>query len=122
MACAPEQPDREERILYEIVVDAYGEAERAMGWYYYLQGILQAPFTAQCWVKRSSSPLKVGQAVQVIGLAEEDECMSEIFVLVERGRSRLAVPLAQLECKVADEQTRQAVADWHYWLARGYEY
>lgn len=27
---------REERIELEIVVDAYNEAERAMGWYYYL--------------------------------------------------------------------------------------
>jgi hypothetical protein len=30
----PEQPDREHRIDFEIVVDAYDEAERAMGWYY----------------------------------------------------------------------------------------
>ena len=29
----PEQPDRENRIAFEIVVDAYDQAERAMGWY-----------------------------------------------------------------------------------------
>ncbi|MDX2255539.1 MAG: calcium-binding protein, partial [Pseudanabaenaceae cyanobacterium bins.39] len=29
-------PIREHRIDYEIIVDAYDEAERAMGWYYYL--------------------------------------------------------------------------------------
>jgi len=122
MARAHEQSDREERILFEIVVDAYDETERAMGWYYYLQDTLKVPFTAQCKTRRSTSPLKVGEIVQVIGMAEEDECMSEIFVLVAYEESELAVPLAQLECQSDDEQTCQAVADWHYWLARGYEY
>lgn len=28
---------REKRIDEEIIVDCYGEAGRAMGWYYYLQ-------------------------------------------------------------------------------------
>jgi hypothetical protein len=28
---------REERITMEIIVDAYDEAERALGWYYYLE-------------------------------------------------------------------------------------
>ncbi len=37
MKRVPEQPDREDRIAFEIVVDAYDETERAMGWYYYLQ-------------------------------------------------------------------------------------
>ena len=122
MARAHEQSDREERILFEIVVDAYDETERAMGWYYYLQDTLKVPFTAQCKTRRSTSPLKVGEIVQVIGMADEDECMSEIFVLVAYEESELAVPLAQLECQSDDEQTCQAVADWHYWLARGYEY
>jgi hypothetical protein len=43
-----EQPDREERILNEIVVDAYGRSERALAWYYYLQDNLQFPLMAQC--------------------------------------------------------------------------
>ncbi|MFZ1061286.1 MAG: calcium-binding protein [Candidatus Rokuibacteriota bacterium] len=39
----------------EIVVDAYDEQERAMGWYYYLQDQLRFPFTATCIAKRSIS-------------------------------------------------------------------
>ena len=38
----------EERIRMEIVVDAYGPEEQAMGWYYYLQDTMQFPFTASC--------------------------------------------------------------------------
>jgi hypothetical protein len=33
----------------------------------------------------------------------------------------LAVPLAQLEGVVVDEQTRQVIEDWQYWVAQGYE-
>jgi hypothetical protein len=45
-----------------------------------------------------------------------------VFVLVKYARSKLGIPLAQLECQSNDEPTRQAVSDWHYWVARGYEY
>ena len=35
----------------------------------------------------------------------------------------LGVPLAQLKpIEDTDEQTKQAVADWHYWRSKGYEY
>ena len=118
----PEQPDRENRIAFEIVVDAYDAAERAMGWYYYLQDELQVPFKATCRSTRSTSPLEVGIEVEVVGLAAEDDCMSEVFVLVKYAKSELAVPLEQLACHAPDEQTGQAVADWHYWVARGYDY
>lgn len=38
----------EERITMEIIVDAYGPEEQAMGWYYHLEQQLQFPFTAIC--------------------------------------------------------------------------
>ena len=117
-----EQPRRERRILFEIVVDAYNETERAMGWYYYLQDALQMPFRATCKSQRQSSPLEIGSEVEVVGMAAEDDCMSEVLVLVKFGKSKLAVPLSQIDCKADDEETCQAVADWHYWVARGYEY
>jgi len=117
-----EQAERELRILNEAVVDAYNEEERAMGWYYYLEGKLQMPFMAKCKSRRSISPLKAGEIVEVIQMAEEDECTREIFILIRHGMTELAVPLDQLDCHVADDQTSEAVSDWHYWVARGYEY
>lgn len=36
MAKVEQDAEREERIMMEIVVDAYGPEEQAMGWYYYL--------------------------------------------------------------------------------------
>ena len=120
-----EQPEREDRILFEIVVDAYGENERAMGWYYYLEEKLVFPFKARCCRARVTSPLAVGDTADVVGMAPEDDCMQEVFVLMNLGRagkSRLAVPLAQLECLTEHAETKEAVADWLYWVARGYSY
>lgn len=112
---------REGRISMEIVVDAYDEGERAMGWYYYLEDKLATPLLTRCVKERAISPLRVGDEVQVVGMAPEDECGREMFVEIpwEHGRT-LAVPLSQLEVVRADEDTRQAVEDWHYWVGMGY--
>jgi Calcium binding len=122
MAKVKRDEEREERITMEIVVDAYGPEEQAMGWYYYLEGAMQFPFTAVCISKRRISPLKEGATVEVVDMAPEDECEREMFVEIEWEGDRLAVPLVQLEAPEADEATRQAIADWHYWVNQGYEF
>ena len=48
MAKARRNHGREIRIHDEIIVDAHGPEEQAMGWYYYLEEKLQFPFQAQC--------------------------------------------------------------------------
>ena len=39
---------REERIHDQVIVDAYGPEEQALGWYYYLESKIQFPFSARC--------------------------------------------------------------------------
>lgn len=113
---------REERLLMEIVVDAYGEDERALGWYYYLQENLGVPFLARCVEEREVSPLSAGDEVEVVGMPPERECRREMFVSIRWGKRTLAVPLAQLDVIEADDQTREAVEDWQYWVGMGYEF
>lgn len=114
---------REHRISMEITVDAYGGEEQAMGWYYYLEEKLRFPFDATCIAKREVSPLRVKDLVQVVGMPAEDECMREMFVTVRWEKAGLAVPLSQLKpTGSADKETRQAVEDWQYWIAMGYEF
>jgi hypothetical protein len=60
--------EREQRITMEIVVDAYTPEEQAMGWYY-LEDRLHFPFMAKCTAERSISPLRVGDEVDVVGMA-----------------------------------------------------
>jgi hypothetical protein len=120
----PEQnEDREERITMEIIVDAYGPEEQAMGWYYYLEEKLQFPFSAVCSAKRAISPLYVQDEVDVIGMAPEEECEKEIFVTIRWERDGLAVPLSQLTpISATVTQTKEAVGDWHYWVQMGYQF
>lgn len=113
---------REERIDDEIIVDCYGEAERAMGWYYFLEDRLEIPFTAKCIVPRSVSPLKTGEVVEVVGMAPEEECEREMFVLIRWEKRKFGVQLSQLECVKASKGTKQAVEDWCYWVTMGYEF
>ena len=115
--------DREDRIIMEIVVDAYGPEERAIGWYYYLENTLQFPFTAKCKSRRQISPLKVGNTVEVTGMADVEECEREMFVEIYWDNGTLAVPLSQLDpVDVDDDETTEAVEDWHYWIEMRYEF
>lgn len=107
----------------EIVVDAYGEDERAMGWNCYLEDTLDFPFLGRCVAERAVSPLRVGDEVQVIGMAPSEECMREVFVTIQWDwKSGLAVPLAQLQVVHGGDETKQAVEDWRYWVAMGYRF
>jgi len=113
---------REHRIVMEIVVDAYGAEEQAIGWYYYLEDTIMFPFTARCVAKRPISPLKVGDEVDIYGMAPENECKHEMFVMTPWDRNGLAVPLMQIKLVHGDEETEEAVKDWHYWINRGYTF
>lgn len=112
---------REHRIAMEAVVDAYGSSECAMGWYYYLDGKLKVPFKARCRFARPISVLKVKEEVEVLSMAPEEECESELFVWVGRAGERIAVPLVQLRALSKDRETQEAVGDWLYWVDRGYK-
>ncbi len=93
-----------------------------MGWYYYLEGKLRFPFTASCIKRRATSPFKIGESLTVTGLAPEDDCMSEIIVITEYHGRALGIPLAQLRPHKVHAATKEAIEDWHYWVAMGYRY
>jgi hypothetical protein len=113
---------REERIENEIVVDAYGPEERAMGWYYYLEDKLRFPFRAKCTVSQLVSPLKKGETVEVLRLAPEENCTGDMLVLILWHHRKVAIPLSQLTAINKKESTDQALADWKYWVAQGYQF
>lgn len=113
---------REHRISMEAIVDAYGPEEQAMGWYYYLEDRIQFPFEARCIQTRRISPLKEGELVKVICMAPEDECMREMFVEIQWQNRTFGIPLAQLQPLDVNEATEEAIADWQYWVGRGYEF
>jgi hypothetical protein len=111
---------RENRIIDEILVDAYSPEEWAVAWYSYLEDKLSFPFRAECIAVLASSPLRRGEMVEVVGLAAEDDCRSQMLVLIQFGGRKMGVPLAQLEPIGVDAGARQALDDWRYWVGAGY--
>jgi hypothetical protein len=120
MAKPKRDPVREERILEEIIVDAYGPEEQAMGWYYYLEDKIHFPLPAKCIASRATSPLRKGESVEVRSMAPEDTCSGDMLVQIRWQGRTMAVPLSQLTAIDPDESTREAINDWHYWVAQGY--
>ncbi len=117
-----EDPQREERIAMEIVVDAYDAGERAMGWHCYLDDAMKTPFRARVIATHPLSPLDKGEEVEVLGMGPADVCLCDMFARIRYGKKQFAVPLSQLQPLTDDTETLQAVEDWRYWSARGYQF
>lgn len=116
---------REERIKTEIIVDAEDKEDRAMGWYYYLDDNLNFPFNAK-WAKKGRKGTSPEKEVEVLGMATEEECLRDMLVeILEVGGKDEDVDLARLtDLKVleTDSDTLEALADWYYWVERGYKF
>lgn len=114
----PTERAREHRIAMEIVVDAYTESERAVGWYCYLEVALQFPFRARCIKRRAVSPLRPGDEVDVVGMAPEEECAHEMFVLIPCGRRRLACHSPNSQASRPTGRRSRLLGNWHYWTRK----
>ncbi len=65
--------------------------EQALGWYTYLSDTLEFPFPARCVVLRVTSPLEIGENVNVVEMAPDDACMHDMLVLIPWKHRTLAV-------------------------------
>jgi len=112
-------PERKERIHDEIVVDAYGDEEVILSWYYYLKEKLRFPFAAAV---RVHSPGASWEAVRVkmVAMAPMSRCgYWQMWVLGRRDeqedRTLYHFFLSDLIEAEADPERLQALADWNYW-------
>lgn len=126
MASVERDETREHRIETEIIVDAEDKEDRAMGWYYYLDDMMEFPFMAK-WKKKSRKTSTIEEKpVEVLGMAPEDDCMRDMYVEVAyiggKEDDIHTAKLSELEPIDVDEETQEAIADWLYWLGRGYKF
>ncbi len=108
--------EREQRISNEIIVDAYTGHEERMGWYTYLEDNLNVPFQAE-WD---------GENVEVLAMSDEEDCEQEMMVDVRytegQNQDVFPVSLSEIDPVDTDEDTTEAIADWKYWVERGYDF
>jgi len=77
---------------------------------------------ARCIAERAISPLRAGEKVEVLKMAPEDDCASDMFAIIRWADRTMGVPLSQLKGVAVDKDTKQAIDDWHYWIQQGYEF
>ncbi len=126
MASVERDETREHRIETEIIVDAEDKEDRAMGWYYYLDDMIEFPFMAK-WKKKSRKTSTIDEKpVEVLGMAPEDDCLRDMYVEVAyiggKEDDIHTAKLSDIEPIDVDEETQEAIADWLYWLGRGYKF
>lgn len=126
MASVERDETRENRIATEIIVDAEDKEDRAMGWYYYLDDTLDFPFMGK-WKKKSRKTSTIEEKpVEVLGMAPEDDCLKDMYVEVAyiggKEDDIHSAKLSDIEPIDVDDDTQEAIADWMYWLARGYKF
>ena len=80
---------------------------------------------AECIREHRTSPLKMGERVTVIGMLDDEDAadsLGEMQVEIEWQGRTLGVPVAQLRGVGVNEETAEAIADWHYWVAQGRQF
>ncbi|MDR0399676.1 MAG: calcium-binding protein [Treponema sp.] len=113
---------REDRIMNEIIVDAYDSEERMTGWRTYLDDALTFPFKAKCVKEIIISPLTKNEKITALRMIDENPYENSMFVIIEWQNRQLGVPLEQIMPISSDEETLEAVEDWRYWVERGYKF
>ncbi|MDJ0564163.1 MAG: calcium-binding protein [Pseudanabaena sp.] len=101
-------------MVYEIEVDVCDEAERAMGWYYYLENKITFPFLAKWKKKAKKIGLIIEKEVEVLGMASEEDRESNIYVeLAYTGEQddTFIANLSDIEAINLDPDTKEAIAD-----------
>ena len=107
-------------LFMEIVVDAYDPEERAMGWYYYLADKISFPFSAECIAIDKRTPLELSERMVVTQMSGENYCQYDMYVDISWNGKVLAIPLVQVRPLDADDDSIEAIEDWHYWKIQGY--
>lgn len=83
---------------------------------------LHFPFQAK-WISRKRPE---GSDVEVIEMSPEDDCTHDMFVEVRYQEGTVddifSARLSEINPIDVDEETAEALADWHYWVASGYEF
>ncbi|MDZ7879496.1 MAG: calcium-binding protein [Saprospiraceae bacterium] len=108
--------EREHRIHYEIIVDAYDEYEQAMGWYYHFAEKLKFPIKAVI-----NLPLRGGKTekktVEIVEVDPKSETNLNLRLGIVEGTSKRVQYISpeQIESVQTTDENVDVLNDWLYW-------
>jgi Calcium binding len=107
--------ERENRILDEVIVDANGDEERNIGWYYYFEEGLKFPINATIKLALCGGKLEE-KKVKIVEVKPDNEDKPMQLGIVEGKSERVQYisPEAIVSVKTSDENL-EILNDWLYW-------
>jgi hypothetical protein len=111
-----EDPIRQKRIDYEVIVDCYDDNEVAMGWYYYIAEKLVFPIPATVQLKQRGG--KVEQVeVEIVEVDPKSEEGHPIRLgITEKGQKRVQYISPEMITHLNTSTANTIIInDWLYW-------
>lgn len=109
-----EEGRRIQKVLYGIGPGDHWECYEA--WYEYFEETLTFPFKAEVYESEGRGPLRIGDAVRVIGLLDISDPYG-VLVDIKKGRRGYDFPLCSLEVTDKKSPLFQIVKDYVVWYA-----
>ncbi len=108
--------EREHRILYEVIVDAYGEEEQLMGWFYYFQDNLEFPIKATVRFRLRGGGEEI-KKVKIVEVNTKNKNEWTIRLGIVEGKSERIQTISPEEIKSIDTspENLEIINDWLYW-------
>ncbi len=105
----------------EITVDANGDDEVYMGWYYFMSETLEFPFRAETTIKKRNGKTEecTVDVVEDATNPNRFKCQA-YYVNIDYKDVLMKVEAADLQPVNASDDTLKAITVWKYWLAKGY--
>lgn len=115
-------PEREARIRDEAIVDAYGDEEVAMSWYYYLDERLEFPFNVMVQThkyRQQGGISYVSSQMRLLSMAPLKRCgmhqMWAMGMLLTGRETPFHILLNDIKSIEPNTGRSEALQDWMYW-------
>jgi Calcium binding len=114
----PKEKDeaREHRIHDEIIVDAYGEYEQSMSWYYHMEENLAFPIKAKVKLRLRGDKTEE-KAVKIVEIDSKSETSLTLRLGITEGKSdrvQYICPDEIININTTEENL-EVLNDWLYW-------
>jgi hypothetical protein len=108
--------ERDHRIHDEIIVDAYGDEEQAMSWYYYMEEKLVFPMKAKVKLRLRGGKTEE-KAVKIVEIDPESETSLTLRFGMTEGKSDRVqyISPADIVRIQTTEENLEVLNDWLYW-------
>lgn len=106
--------ERQHRIDYEIIVDAYDDGEIYIGWYYYFAENLEFPIRAVAHLKKRNGR-KENIAIEIVEVASNEEEALKLGIVVPPLDFVFSIDVEDLFSVEASEEDLEILNDWLYW-------